>query len=138
MSEDYSGSVLYKKLGLKEDMRLGLDNPPPEFVGLTLLPVPAGVTFATRIAGNMDMVMGFYEQRREMERRLPVMVRRIPPEGAIWICWPKKASRVPTDITADAVREVAGPLGLVDTSACAIDQMWSGIKLVSAEEKPAE
>ncbi|MEE8599679.1 DUF3052 family protein [Euzebya tangerina] len=138
MSAGYSGTPLYKKLGLEEDMRLGLDNPPPEFVGLTLLPVPAGVQFATRIAGNMDMVIGFYDRKRDLEKRLPVMIRRIPQDGVIWICWPKKASRVPTDITEDTVREVAVPHDLVDVKVCAIDQVWSGLKLVIRKEARVE
>ncbi|MGI9017433.1 MAG: DUF3052 domain-containing protein [Euzebya sp.] len=137
MSAGYSGTPLYKKLGLTEGMRLGLDNPPAEFVGLTLLPVPAGVTMATRIAGNMDIVMGFYDRRRDLEKRLPVLRRRIPDDGAIWIAWPKKTSRVPTDITEDVVREVALPTGLVDNLVCAIDEVWSGLRLVIAVENRA-
>lgn len=134
----YSGTPLADTLGLKEGMRLGLDNPPSEFVGLTLMPVPTGVTMATRIAGNMDMVLGFYERRRDLEDRLPVMRRRIPEDGTIWIAWPTKDSRMPTDMTEDVVREVALSTGLVDTEACAIDEVWSGLKLViSTEDRTA-
>lgn len=126
----YSGTPLAKKLGLQEGMRLGLDNPPSEFVGLRLLPVPAGITMHTNLRGNMDVVIGFYDSRGDFERRLPVLRRRIPDEGAIWIAWPKKASRVPTDMTEDVIREVALPTGLVDNKVCAIDEVWSGLRLV--------
>ena len=134
MSAGYSGTPLAEKLGLAEGMRVGLDNPPPEFVGLTLLPVPSGITMHTHLRGNMDLVIGFYDQRREFEQRLPIMRRRIPDDGTIWIAWPKKASRVPTDMTEDVVREVALPTGLVDTKVCAIDEVWSGLKLVVRKE----
>jgi hypothetical protein len=116
-------------------MRLGLDNPPPEFVGLKLMPVPPGVTMATRIAGNMDMVIGFYERRRELEKRLPVLRRRIPEDGVIWIAWPKKTSRVPTDLSEDVIRELAGPAGLKGIRVSDIDQVWSGLRL---EVDPSE
>lgn len=134
MTAGYSGSPLARKLGLEQGMRLGLDNPPPEFVGLTLLPVPDGISMHTHLRGNMDMVIGFYDSRAELERRLPVARRRIPDDGAIWVCWPKKASRVPTDMTEDVVREVALPTGLVDTKVAAIDHVWSGLKLVVRTE----
>ena len=134
MSAGYSGTPLAEKLGLKAGMRVGLDEPPPEFVGLTLLPVPDGITMHTQLRGNMDLVIGFYDRRADFEKRLPVLRRRIPEEGAIWVAWPKKASRVPTDMTEDVVREVALPTGLVDTKVCAIDEVWSGLKLVIRKE----
>lgn len=126
----YSGTPLAKKLGLKPGMRLGLDNPPNEFVGLHLLPVPDGITLHTQMRGNMDVVLGFYNSRSAFEKRLDVLRRRIPDDGAIWIAWPKKASRVPTDMTEDVVREVALPTGLVDNKVVAIDEIWSGLRLV--------
>ncbi|CAN5722054.1 hypothetical protein BH24ACT15_BH24ACT15_21320 [soil metagenome] len=134
MSAGYSQTPLYKKLGLKTGMRFGLDNPPSEFVGLTLLPVPDGVSMHTRIAGKMDMVMGFYDTRGELEKRLPILRRRIPEDGAIWIAWPKRASRVKTDVTEDVIRDVALPTGLVDVKVCAVDEVWSGLKLVVRTE----
>lgn len=134
MSAGYSGTPLAEKLGLKAGMRVGLDEPPPEFVGLTLLPVPDGITMHTQLRGNMDLVIGFYDRRADFEKRLPVLRRRIPDDGAIWVAWPKKASRVPTDMTEDVVREVALPTGLVDTKVCAIDEVWSGLKLMVRKE----
>lgn len=134
MSAGYSGTPLAEKLGLKAGMRVGLDEPPPEFVGLTLLPVPDGISMHTQLRGNMDLVIGFYDRRADFEKRLPVLRRRIPDKGAIWVAWPKKASRVPTDMTEDVVREVALPTGLVDTKVCAIDEVWSGLKLVVRKE----
>lgn len=135
MSAGYAGTPLAEELGLAENMRLGLDNPPPEFVGLSLLPVPDGITMHTHLRGNMDMVIGFYTSRAEFERRLPIMRRRIPEDGSIWVAWPKKASRVRTDMTEDAVREVARSAGLQDDRRCAIDEVWSGLRLVVGAEQ---
>ena len=129
---------LHAQLGLAEGMRVGLDDPPPEFVGLTLMPVPAGVSLATRIAGNMDVVIGFYEQRRELEKRLPVLRRRIPDDGAIWVAWPTKASRMPTDLDEDTVREAAVAEDLVGTIVCPIDEGWVGMKLVLEDSPSAD
>ncbi len=121
---------LYKDLGLVAGHRLGIDNPPREFIGLTLMPVPTGVSLHTRIAGNMDIVLGFYERRRDFEDRLPVLRRRIPDDGAIWIAWPRQTSGVVTDMTEDVVREVALPTGLTDNKVCAIDEVWSALRLI--------
>lgn len=134
MNVGYSGTPLADKLGLKSGMRIGLDDPPPEFVGITLMPVPPDVTMHTQLRGNMDVVIGFYTERGAFEKRLPVMRRRIPDSGAIWVAWPKKASRIPTDMSEDVVREVALPTGLVDNKVCAIDQVWSGLRLVVRRE----
>lgn len=125
---------LASKLGIDEGMRVGLDEPPPEFVGLALLPVPSDVTLHTHLRGNMDLVIGFYRRRSQFEKRLPVMRRRIPDDGTLWICWPKKASRVPTDMSEDVIREVALPTGLVDVKVVAVDEVWSGLKLVVRTE----
>lgn len=122
-----AGTPLHQRLGLAPGMRVGLDDPPPEFVGLTLLPVPDGVSLHTRIAGNMDVVMGFYERRRDYEGRIGVLRRRIDDDGAIWICWP---GRLPSDLSAAVVLEVAAGLGLVDGGTCEVDGMWTGQRLV--------
>ncbi len=121
---------LASQLGLVAGHRFGIDNPPREFIGLTLMPVPTGVSLHTRIAGNMDIVLGFYERRRDFEERLPVLQRRIPEGGAIWIAWPKQASGVKTDMTEEVVRAVALPAGMVDDRTCAIDEVWTALRLV--------
>lgn len=131
-----SGTPLADRLALTAGMRVGLDDPPPEFVGLTLGQVPTGIRLFTRISGNMDAVLGFYRQLDEFQRRLPVLHRRIGPDGFIWIAWPTPASGVPTDMDADAVRRVARDAGLVATTGCVIDEMWSGLKLVAGDGTP--
>jgi hypothetical protein len=76
----------------------------------------------------------FARERRELERRLPGLQRRLAPAGMLWVAWPKRASKVPTDVTEDVVRDVALPRGLVDVKVCAIDATWSGLKLVIRRE----
>jgi hypothetical protein len=76
------------------------------------------------------VVVAFFTRRRELERRFPSLSRAIFPAGALWVAWPKRASGVDTDLTEDAVREVALPAGLVDNKVCAIDATWSGLRLV--------
>ena len=78
--------------------------------------------------------MLFTTGRAELARRLPALGRTVHPDGMLWIAWPKKASKVPTDVTEDVVRAEALPLGLVDTKVCAVDETWSGLKLVVRKE----
>ena len=124
----WSATPLPETLGITEGMRVGIDDPPDGFLGLTLLPLPADVTLATRIAGNMDVVIGFYHQRKDLESRLPVLIRRIPEDGAIWLAWPKATSGWPTDVTEEVVREVAAGTDLVPDRTCDVDHTWSGLR----------
>lgn len=124
-SSGYSGTPLAKKLGLKPGSRLRVQNPPPVF--LTLLnPLPDLAE-----PGEMaDVVILFHVERAPLlasvEAQLPFLTDR----GGLWIAWPKKASKVPTDITEDILREVILPIGLVDNKVCAIDEVWSGLRFV--------
>jgi hypothetical protein len=124
----YSGTPLARKLGFKEGMRV-------VFVG-----APAGFAVegidapAARLARGTDLVVFFTKQRRELERRLDGLRRAVEPDGMLWVAWPKRASGVDTDMTEDVVREVALPSGLVDTKVCAIDAVWSGLRLVVRRE----
>jgi hypothetical protein len=102
----------------------------PDTFGDAIEPVPDGVTFRTTLHGPADVVMQFVTERAELERRIGDTGTAIFPDGAIWVAWPKRVSRVPTDITEDTVRDVALPLGLVDNKVCAIDDVWSGLRLV--------
>ena len=77
-----------------------------------------------------DVVVAFFTERAVLEARLPLLEQAIFPDGGLWIAWPKKASKVPTDITEDVLREVALPTGLVDNKVCAIDETWSGLRFV--------
>jgi hypothetical protein len=89
-----------------------------------------GVTVKRSLRGHADLVMCFVTRRRELERRAARLREAVAPAGMVWVCWPKKASKVQTDVTEDVVREVLLPTGLVDTKVAAVDETWSGLKLV--------
>ncbi len=95
-----------------------------------MAPLPDGVRFVTRLAGAIDLIHLFTDRRATLTERLPRYQKRLAPGGMIWVSWPKKASQVPTDITEDVVRAVCLPLGLVDVKVCAVDETWSGLKLM--------
>jgi hypothetical protein len=129
----YSGTPLAKKLGLKDGHTVGLIGAPEGFVD-TLEPLPSAVTFRTTARGRLDVAIVFVTERLELERRLDGLSRAIFPDGAIWVAWPKKASKVATDITEDVIRDVVLPTGLVDNKVCAIDATWSGLRVVHRRE----
>lgn len=80
--------------------------------------------------GNLNVVIAFFKKRGEFEKRLPALMEALDVDGGLWISWPKKSSGVETDMTEDTVREVALPLGMVDNKVCAVDETWSGLRLV--------
>ena len=123
----YSGTPLEKKLGIKTGTRLAVIGGPPRFAGT--LDLPPGAVITPRLGGRVDLVLFFTVSRQDLARRLLTLGRAVAPAGAVWVAWPKKASKVSTDVTEDVVREVALPLGLVDTKVCAIDDTWSGLRL---------
>ena len=129
----YSGTPLWKKLGIKPGSRVALVKEPDRFEAL-LAGMPDDVQLKRSLRGRADCVVFFTTARRELERRLAALRRPIEPDGMLWIAWPKRASGVPTDMTEDVVREVALPTGLVDTKVCAIDETWSGLRLVVRRE----
>ena len=129
----YSGTPLPKKLGIVEGTRVALINAPDGF-DTTLGALPSGVTIRTSARAQTDVVVVFVKQRAALEKALAKYEKSIFPAGAIWTAWPKKASKVPTDITEDVVRDVCLPRGLVDVKVCAIDEVWSGLKLVWRKE----
>jgi hypothetical protein len=126
----YSGTPLPRKLGIKPGHKLLLLGAPDGFAEETLGELPEDVTIGRRAAGKADVLVSFHAERRDLERRLPALRAAMVPAAGLWIAWPKKASKVPTDITEDVVREVALPTGLVDNKVCAIDATWSGLRLV--------
>jgi hypothetical protein len=93
-------------------------------------PLPDGVTFVSKASTTTDMAHVFTSKRRELEKTLRTLRTALKPDASIWVSWPKKTSKVPTDITEDVIREVALPMGLVDIKVCAVDETWSGLKLV--------
>jgi hypothetical protein len=125
----YSGTPLAKKLGIKTGHRIFVDAGPPNYLQL-LEPLPEGVSLLPRLAGKADMIHLFTREAGALAAKLEAYRQRIAEDGMIWVSWPKKAAKVPTDVTEDVIRELALPLGLVDTKVCAVDEVWSGLKLV--------
>jgi len=133
MTAGYSGTPLAKKLAIKAGHVVAVVDEPDTFRSNLDLG-PGLVTFRTSLRGSIDVALLFFTARRQLEKRLPVAARAIFPDGAVWVAWPKKASKVPTDITEDTVREIALPMGLVDNKVCAIDEIWSGLRVVWRRE----
>ena len=129
MTAGYSGTPLVRKLGIGADVRLALLDEPVGFRRL-LEGLPPGVEFRTSLRGRADVVVLFATRRSQLTRRIDAAGRAIHPDGALWVAWPKRASGVETDMTEDVVREVALPRGLVDNKVCAIDDVWSGLRVV--------
>ncbi len=133
MSVGYSSTPLTKKLGLKPGMSIAMLGAPPQLPQL-LGELPVGVKVQRRLTGPSDMVLIFVQRAGDLARDLPALKSAIAPDGMIWVAWPKRASKLPTDITEDVIREVVLPTGLVDVKVCAIDETWSGLKLVIRKE----
>jgi hypothetical protein len=125
--------TLPKKLGIKEGSTVGLVNSPDHFAA-TLGRLPDGVTVRQRVRGRLDVIVYFTRSRAQLERRIERLKGALDPAGRLWIAWPKRASKVPSDMTEDVVREVALPIGLVDNKVAAIDEIWSGLQLVIRRE----
>jgi len=123
VSAGYSGTPLEKKLGIKPGHRVMLLNAPEGFA-------LEGVTPVTRASGFADVILTFHTERRDLAKRMPVLRERMEQNAGLWIAWPKKASKRPTDITEDVVREIAFANRLVDNKVAAIDDIWSGLRLV--------
>jgi hypothetical protein len=129
-SAGYSGTPLPRKLGIKPGARIALLDAPEGFDS-TLGWLPEGVTVGRRLGRRPhDVIVAFFARRSLLERRLPALAAALDPAGGLWIAWPKRASGVPTDVTEDVVRMRALAAGLVDNKVCAIDDVWSGLRLV--------
>ena len=129
----YSGTPLAKKLGIVANSRVAARNAPKEYRSL-LDPIPTGVVFEKAVSKSTDVVHLFTDSKAVLKTELLSLRKSIKPDGAVWVSWPKKASKVPTDITEDTIRAVALPMGLVDIKVCAVDETWSGLKLVMRKE----
>src|SRR6202000_2561811 len=125
----YSGTPLAKKLGIKNGFHISLINAPEYYLRL-FTDLPADLHFPNEDVKNIELLHFFTKSSDEYETLLPELKNRIKPNGIIWISWPKKASKVPTDITEDIIRNFALQAGLVDIKVCAVDDVWSGLKLV--------
>jgi hypothetical protein len=124
----YSGTPLAKKLGLKDGLTVLLIGAPDGY--RTLLAAPRSVRFVTRLSADVNLVQIFTAKRAQLAHALAGYRQTLASDAVVWVSWPKKSSKVPTDITEDTVREVALPLGFVDVKVCAVDDVWSGLKLV--------
>jgi hypothetical protein len=124
-----TGKPLHAKLGLKPGMLCGLIDAPAGYTAM-LGESPPPVALQNGQPDAADLTHVFVTRRARLVTLLPDLLTGMNPDGMIWVSWPKRASRVETDVTEDVVREVALPLGLVDVKVCAVDAVWSGLKLV--------
>jgi hypothetical protein len=129
----YSGTPLASKLGVKPGMVLRAVNAPENYREL-LAPLPDGASIATRAVARADVIHHFALRRLELETALRSYRRKLDAATPVWVSWPKKSAKVPTDITEDTIRDVALPLGYVDIKVCAVSETWSGLKLVVRKE----
>ena len=125
----YSGTPLRGKLGIKAGFAVYVKGAPPGYRDL-LEPLPDGVTFVSRLSSTTDLVHGFSSRRSELATFLKTCRSKLDTAAIIWVSWPKKSAKVPTDITEDTIRELALLLGFVDVKVCAVTGVWSGLKLV--------
>ena len=132
-SAGYSGTPLVKKLGIKPGHRITLLNAPANYAEL-IAPLPPDVQIDDAAVPDTDLAHLFTNSRDELFRELSRLRGLIKENGTIWVSWYKKAAKLPTEITEDTVREAAFPLGLVDVRVCAVDDRWSGLKLVIRKE----
>jgi hypothetical protein len=127
----YSGTPLPKKLGISDGSSLALIDAP----GGLIDQLPPGVRVKRQARGKADVVVAFFTRRRDFERRIDGLARMVFPSGGLWVVWPKRASGAQTDMHEGVVREIALPLGLVDNKVCAIDETWSGLRVVWRRER---
>ena len=126
----YSGTPLWKKLGYKAGVSAYVEGAPSNYISLLTLPADVVVTWLPRAKSDMEFVHLFATSAFQLKSKLESVRKRIVPGGVIWVSWPKKSSGVTSDITEDTIRDLALPMGLVDVKVCAVDEVWSGLKLV--------
>ena len=125
----YSGTPLAKKLGIAVGSHVLVKNPPANYRQL-LEPMPEGMVFDTVLSSATDIVHVFVTEKSALDENLVALRATLRNDAAVWVSWPKKASKVATDINEDTIRELALPLGFVDIKVCAVTEVWSGLKLV--------
>lgn len=137
MSAGYSGTPLARKLGIKPDAVVGLLAAPPGVEEL-LAPLPDGVAIRRRAQGPLDVIVLFATRRAALEGRFGQAVEALTDDGGLWVAWPKKSSKVPTDLDFDRVQRLGLDSGLVDNKICAIDQVWTALRfVVRLADRPA-
>lgn len=125
----YSSTPLAKKLGVKEGLRIALIGAPQGFekeLGL----LPEGTTIIPRLRKPVDLILYFVKAEADLRKNFAKLASCLSPAGALWIAWPKKSSRVPTDLSFAVAQSVGLESGLVDTKICAVDEVWSGLRFV--------
>ncbi len=125
----YSQTPLVRKLGIMPGQTLAFVNAPDDYAN-TLGELPADTVLRKRLGGPIDFCQVFCATRRDLERRAPAAVRSLARDGTLWLCWPKKASGLQTDLGETQVRRFGLDSGLVDVKICAVDSTWSGLKFV--------
>ena len=125
----YSGKPLFEKLGLKRGQRAFVWNAPENY-HVELKPLRSSIDLKSRLKGPLDFIHFFTTNKKELEQRLPQLKQELDYGGCVWISWPKKNSGAATDLTEDVIRSIAIASGLVDVKVCAVDDTWSGLKLV--------
>jgi hypothetical protein len=125
----YSGTPLAKKLGIKEGFKIRLINSPEYYFEL-FTDMPENISILKDTKTKKNFIHCFVKQEKELYKNIASLKNEIESNGIIWISWPKKASKVVTDVTEDVVRNLALANGLVDIKVCAVDEIWSGLKLV--------
>ena len=132
MAAGYSGTPLARKLGIKAGARVLVQDAPRSYREL-IAPMPDGVDLDAPVS-QASIIHMFVTQRTVLARHLQQARKKMLPDAAVWVSWPKRTSKVDTDITEDMIREICLPLGLVDIKVCAVDEIWSGLKLVIRKE----
>ena len=129
----YSGTTLPKKLGLKEGGTLVLLNAPQGIESL-LVPQPVASVISTKLSVRNQLVVLFCKDTAALKKSLPIVSKKLDNDGGLWISWPKKTSKLFVDLTEDGIRAVVLPTGLVDVKVCAVNEDWSGLKLMVRKE----
>ena len=133
MTSGYSGTPLAKKLGIKEGSTVYAIDAPANYHVL-LAPLPEGVQFVAKLTASTEVIHLFVDKKQTLQKTLKSLRDKMTTDAMIWVSWPKKSSKIPTEVTEDVIREVALPLGLVDIKVCAVSEVWSGLKLVVRKE----
>jgi hypothetical protein len=131
----YSGKPLLAKLGIKEGFTICIINQPENYFDI-LGELPAGVTIKNKLSGELNFIHFFTKSKKELSSNIVKLKKHLSKKGMLWVSWPKKSSKIPADITEDTIREIALPIGLVDIKVCAVNDNWSGLKLVNRVKFP--
>ena len=131
----YSGTPLWKKLGYKSGVAAYVEGAPEQYWEWLDLPKDVGVTWSEPLLLGAEFIHLFCLSESKLRSALKSYRRKVSPHGVVWVSWPKKSSRVATDITEDVIREVSLPLGFVDIKVCAVNEVWSGLKLMIRKEQ---